>query len=239
MFVKLTRKDGTAIWVNTNFIVTVEPVKGGGSIVVPFGDGLDYEVRESVDKVLAAIDGTQVEEDVPEVSASDAPADTPDDVPEAVDEEEEAKPEDSTAETPAFEPVATDASISEAEAAAGVAAVAALTESQEEPDPKATRRARKAKAKPAKPGTPATEGERKMPSRRRSVRKTPLELSDEQLSRLRKMAPRSVKKLTNVLKEKQFDSSDPEKMIKALVEHNIISVDDQTQHVEWLVPQTA
>ena len=53
--------------------------------------------------------------------------------------------------------------------------------------------------------------------------------------RLRKMTPRSVKKLTNVLKEKQFDSPDAEKTIKALVEHGIISVDDKTQHVEWLV----
>ena len=45
-FVRLTRLDGSPIWLNASFVVTVEPRKGGGSVVVPIGDGLDYDVKE-------------------------------------------------------------------------------------------------------------------------------------------------------------------------------------------------
>ena len=33
MFIKLTRKDGSPIWLNASFVVTVEPLRGGGSVV--------------------------------------------------------------------------------------------------------------------------------------------------------------------------------------------------------------
>ena len=59
MFVKLTKKDGSPVWLNANFIVTVESVRGGGSIVVPVGDGLDYEVSENVEKILPVIEKAQ------------------------------------------------------------------------------------------------------------------------------------------------------------------------------------
>lgn len=49
--------DGTPIWLNGGFVVTVEPRKGGGSVVVPIGDGLDYDVRETPDVVLGMLDG--------------------------------------------------------------------------------------------------------------------------------------------------------------------------------------
>ena len=55
MYIQLTRIDGSPIWLNASFIVTIEPTKNGGSIVVPIGDGLDYEVRESADAVLALL----------------------------------------------------------------------------------------------------------------------------------------------------------------------------------------
>ena len=55
MFIKLTRKNDWPIWLNSSFIVTVEPAKNGGSIVVPIGDGLDYEVRETPDVVLSML----------------------------------------------------------------------------------------------------------------------------------------------------------------------------------------
>lgn len=57
MFIQLTRTDGHPVWLNASFIVTVEPARGGGSIVVPIGDGLDYEVREKPEAVLAVLDG--------------------------------------------------------------------------------------------------------------------------------------------------------------------------------------
>ena len=57
MFIQLTRTDGSPVWLNASFVVTVEPSRGGGSIVVPIGDGLDYEVKESPEAVLAVLEG--------------------------------------------------------------------------------------------------------------------------------------------------------------------------------------
>jgi uncharacterized protein YlzI (FlbEa/FlbD family) len=56
MFIQLTRTDGVPVWLNASFVVTVEPARSGGSIVVPIGDGLDYEVKESPEAVLALLD---------------------------------------------------------------------------------------------------------------------------------------------------------------------------------------
>ena len=55
MFIELTRTDGLPVWLNAAFIVTVEPSRNGGSIVVPIGDGLDYEVKEPPEAVLALL----------------------------------------------------------------------------------------------------------------------------------------------------------------------------------------
>ena len=55
MFIRLTRADGLPIWLNASFIVTVEPTRSGGSIVVPIGDGLDYDVKEAPETVLALL----------------------------------------------------------------------------------------------------------------------------------------------------------------------------------------
>ena len=48
------------------------------------------------------------------------------------------------------------------------------------------------------------------------------------------MKPRSFNKLSNVLKSPQFAIAEPEKTIKALIEHDIITIDEQTRHVEWI-----
>lgn len=79
MFIKLTRMDSTPIWLNAAFIVTVEPRKGGGAIVVPIGDGLDYEVREKPAAVLSMLSAVPAPEIVP-VTVSDGLAPTPEDV---------------------------------------------------------------------------------------------------------------------------------------------------------------
>ena len=79
MFVKLTKLDGSPIWLNAGFIVTVEPRKGGGSVVVPVGDGLDYDVRETPEAVLALLDGAPAPQVVP-VPSRDALTREPDDV---------------------------------------------------------------------------------------------------------------------------------------------------------------
>lgn len=215
MFIRLTKKDGNPIWFNAGFIVTMEPVRSGGTVVVPFGDGLDYEVREGVESIVSLIEGVPAAEIAPSLAVTEeAPA--PEPAPEP--------------EPPVFDSVEVPSGESEAEAAAAVTAVMQLSP-KPEPEEKPTKRARKAKTRPAPAGTPATEGERKVP-RRRAVRKTPLELTEEQLERIRTMAPRSVKRLSNTLSA-QFSVDDPETMVRALVEHDIITVDEQS-HITWI-----
>lgn len=221
MFIRLTKKDGNHIWLNSGFIVTVEPVKSGGAVVVPFGDGLDYEVRESAESIISLVEGVPAA-DIVAAPVEGAPVET-----------EKVTPLAEVAETAEEQPVfeAVDVpSVSEEESAAAVAAVSQLAPKPEEEE-KPSKRARKAKTRPAPAGTPATEGERKLP-RRRAVRKTTLDLTEEQLARVRSMAPRSVKRLTNTLSS-QFAVLDPETTVRALVEHDIITVDDQS-HITWI-----
>ena len=78
MFIKLTRIDGSPVWINASFVVTVEPAHGG-SLVVPVGDGLDYDVRETPEEVLSMLEGAPVAAILP-VPAVDALAPQADDV---------------------------------------------------------------------------------------------------------------------------------------------------------------
>ena len=59
MFIKLTRTDGTPVWLNPDFIVRVEPWKKG-SAVAAAGDG-DFEVMEDPRAILAMAGGVRVE----------------------------------------------------------------------------------------------------------------------------------------------------------------------------------
>ena len=79
MFIQLTRTDGSPVWLNASFVVTVEPSRSGGSIVVPIGDGLDYEVKEKPEAVLAILDGAPPAKVVP-VPPPKTLAPRPDDV---------------------------------------------------------------------------------------------------------------------------------------------------------------
>ena len=98
MFIRLTRADGLPIWINASFVVTVEPTRSGGSIVVPIGDGLDYDVREAPESVLALLNEAPPARVVP-VPPPKALTKTPDDVsPEAwasLEDSPDAKPEES------------------------------------------------------------------------------------------------------------------------------------------------
>ena len=106
MFIRLTRTDGLPIWLNASFIVTVEPTKTGGSIVVPIGDGLDYDVREAPESVLALLNEAPPARVVP-VPPPKALTPMPDDVSpdigfrhgdEVLEKKEEAKSEPKPAE---------------------------------------------------------------------------------------------------------------------------------------------
>ena len=59
MFIKLTRTDGTPVWLNPEFIVRIEPWKKG-SAVAAAGDG-DFEVMEDPRAILAMAGGVRVE----------------------------------------------------------------------------------------------------------------------------------------------------------------------------------
>ena len=193
-FVRLTRLDGSPIWLNASFVVTVEPRKGGGTVVVPIGDGLDYDVRETPEAVLAHLDGAPVPEVVP-VPTSDALTPTPDDVsPEGGDDD--AKKEEPEPEKPAKKTAR-----------------------------KTTKRKSAAADKPEKAEeTPAFEQPSASPA---------ADLLDDEIARLRKMAPRTVKKLQNTLMT-QFKSVNAEAALAALVSRGVIVVDGT--RVNWQQP---
>jgi outer membrane biosynthesis protein TonB len=58
MFIKLTRTDGTPVWLNPEFIVRIEPWKKGSAVAVA-GDG-DFELMEDPRAILALAGGVRV-----------------------------------------------------------------------------------------------------------------------------------------------------------------------------------
>ena len=164
MYIKLTRFDNRPVWINAAFVVTVEPRRdGSGAVVVPIGDGLDYDVRESPEEVLRMLEGCPAPQVVP-VPVSDSLTKTPADV----SPEPERKPP---------EPVAEVGPVAE---------------------------------KPAKKPT--------------------LELSDDEVARLGKLAPKSVAKLKNTLST-QFRVADVSETVAALEAKGVIKLDGN--HVNW------
>ena len=193
-FVRLTKLDGSPIWLNASFVVTVEPRKGGGSVVVPIGDGLDYDVRETPEVVLAYLDGAPVPEVVP-VPTSDALTPTPDDVSSEGGAADDAKKGDADGAKPAKKPVRRTAKRKSAEADKTEKAGEAPAFVQ--PDPASTA----------------------------------ADLLDDEVARLRKMAPRTVKKLQNTLMT-QFKSVNAEAAVASLVARGVVAVDGT--RVNWL-----
>ena len=186
MYIKLTRFDNRPVWLNAAFVVTVEPRRdGSGSVVVPIGDGLDYDVRESPEEVLRMLEGCPAPQVVP-VPVSDCLTKTPADV----SPEPERKP-----------PV--EASKDEEKP----------TEKAEKPAKKPTRAKKPAATKKVKP-----------------AKKPTLELSDEEVTRLGKLAPKSIAKLKNTLST-QFRVSDISETVAALETKGFIKIDGN--HVNW------
>ena len=263
MFITLTRLDGSPIWINAAFVVTVEPRKGGGAVIVPIGDGLDYEVRERADDIITLVEKAQGIVSAPAPVTPSAPAVIEKAKPEKA-AEKPAGGDGAKDEPPKFEdPNAGAPQVSEAEAANAVAVVSAIKKGTlrrapaKAPAKKTTRKtaksAAKAEEKPAEPPTkedaaPAADAEKPVaepapapeaaafdvfaePGVRRTVDKTPLDLSTDQIDRLRAMAPKTVKKLLNSINA-QFPVADPNSTIQALKDHGIITVDDKG-HVKW------
>lgn len=201
MFIRLTRLDSTPIWINASFVVTVEPRKGGGSVVVPIGDGLDYDVKETPESVLALLGDAPapavVPVPAPPMLAPTAPADV----------------------SPEPEPSRPDASPTEA----GTTHVRKAARSR-------------AKSKPAATAAETVDGESddkpaaKRPRAPRKAKKLALDLSEDQVARLKKMAPGSVRKLQNTLAT-QFAVADAAGVVAALEAHEVLSID--RDHIIW------
>lgn len=284
MFIRLTRLDNSPIWLNASFIVTVEPRRGGGTIVVPIGDGLDYEVREKAEAVLALLSDAPVPAVVP-VPVSDCLTQTPDDVspepersPEPdltaktggrpfekpAEKPEVAKPAESRCEKPA-------AKVAEEPAPAEVApqeTPSAEPSAEPEKPARKTRKTSTKKTTAAKPrkrttkkaaaaeeetaaepqpeppaAEPAKQSEDEVPPAktaetkpRRSAKDfarpevSDFPLSDDQVERLRRMMPKSVRKLSNTLVA-QFKIEEPEAAIKSLEDRGVLRL--EFNHVIW------
>ena len=203
MYIKLTRFDNRPVWINAAFVVTVEPRRdGNGAVVVPIGDGLDYDVRESPEDVLRMLEGCPAPQVVP-VPVSDCLTKTPADV----SPEPERKPPEPVAEVKVVETKPVEVKSVETNA----------DESAEKPAEKPAKRPGRAKkpaaAKKVKP-----------------AKKPVLELSDDEVSRLGKLAPKSVAKLKNTLST-QFRVADVSETVAALEAKGVIRLDGN--HVSW------
>jgi len=225
MFIKLTKLDNTPIWLNASFIVTVEPRRGGGSIVVPIGDGLDYEVRETTEQVLDLLAGAPVPTVVP-VPTKDSLTKTPDDVsPETEPPEllKERREQPAPKAEPISAPKAEPAPAEQAPASPAPADEPA-TEEAKPARKRATRKTAAAKTTKSAAKTPRKKAAPK------KVELTPLALDDAQVERLRKMGPRSTRKLANTLVS-QFKIGDPFEVIRALSEREVIKTEGD--RVSW------
>jgi len=235
MFIKLTRTDGRPIWINPEFVVTVEDRKGGGAIVVPAGDGLDYDVRESPDAVMRMCGGvaavTPPAAEQPSAESADQPAE---EIPgQAAEEPTEALPMQDAPDVSVAQAEATVQALREkvkrlrkttgakkGESAGGNAPA----EGQEVPS--GAPPAEQVRQKP-----PAEEAKQKPRKRTSRGKKPAIDLTDEQMARLRKMAPGSRQKLLNTLAHLKVP--DAEATAVALIAHKVIEILPDN-HVNWL-----
>ena len=206
MYIKLTRFDNRPVWLNAAFVVTVEPRRdGNGAVVVPIGDGLDYDVRESPEEVLRMLEGCPAPQVVP-VPVSDCLTKTPADV----SPEPERKP---AVTAPARENAGGTVATPVRENADGTVVAAPAEKPTEKPAKKPARAKKPAAPKKAKP-----------------AKKPVLELSDEEVTRLGKLAPKSIAKLKNTLST-QFRVTDISETVAALEAKGVIKIDGN--HVNW------
>lgn len=219
MFIKLTRLDSRPVWLNASFIVTVEPRRdGNGAVVVPIGDGLDYDVRESPETVLGMLEGAPVPTVVP-VPVSDCLTKTPNDVSPVQElKPAEAKPEQKPAEQKS----------------------AAKSEGEKPAEKKPRKRTTRAKAKAAeeKPAEAKVVAEEKPAEAKAKEEPAPvkipeLELSPDQVARLAKLAPKSIGKLKNTLAT-QFHVADVGGTVLALEAKGAFTLEGN--RVVWPAP---
>jgi uncharacterized protein YlzI (FlbEa/FlbD family) len=225
MFIQLTRTDGVPVWLNASFVVTVEPTRGGGSIVVPIGDGLDYEVREAPETVLSML------EEAPPVKIVPVPP------PKAL--------------TPRPDDVSPDVNPSDCDT---VEEVKSVPEPQRKgrktkaASQKVVSSGRKAKSSVAVQAEEQAKGESEaMPRRRRAASKKqvvevvpaehPLPEDFEKIVEdLKARKCRTIKRMRNAIKSfhGKTDAEEVERIIEAMVGRGHISI-EADGHVNWIV----
>ena len=208
-FIRLTRLDGRPIWLNASFVVTVESRRDGGAVVVPVGDGLDYDVRESPEAVLSLLGDVAAPVVVPVPTTDALKTSTKDEV----------------EETPAPKPQEAEKA-DKAEPAKETGAEKKAPARKSAAKKKTTRKA--ASEKPAPAEEPKAEEKPQEPPAEETI--LAHELSDDEVDRLRKLAPRSVRKLRNTLTA-QFDAPDINATIRALELRGVLAV--ERDHVIW------
>lgn len=225
MYVKLTQLNGKPIWFNQDYVVTVEPSKKGGALVVPLGDGLDYEVLESPAAIVESLGGSLVPSP-PAVSFQPPP-----ETEKSVAPEEPSMPE-FRIDGGLVVPMAPDGRPSAfADKKEDVPAAAKKKRATEKRSTKATTAPKTDAAAGKKTRTAArkTATSKGKASRKKAL--PPISLTDEQLVRLQKMSPGSMRKLVNTLMS-QFAIAETTPVVDALMAREIISVTDQG-HVNW------
>ena len=217
MFIKLTQLDGKAIWFNQAYIVTVEPRrKGTGALVVPLGDGLDYEVLESTDAIIEALGGAVKPAVTPNVSSSANKNSS---------ESDKISKSAAPLEAPDFR--IDGGLIVPAPPADKPQTVAKKKKTTATTVTKATKATKTTTRKTATKGTAKTTATKK----KKKPALPPLPLTEDQLMRLQKMSPGSLRKLVNTLMS-QFAVAETSPVVDALCAHEIISITDQG-HVDW------
>ena len=195
-FIKLTRFDNRPVWLNAGFIVTIEPRRDGvGSVVVPIGDGLDYDVREAPEEVLKMLSAAPDPVVVPVPVLDDGLAPTPEDV----------SPEPEV-EGPQKEPLPASGNSASGQA----------------PEPKKPRR-RSAKGVRAEDDK-GVKAVRKPAARKSAKKSVALELSDGEIARLARLSPKTVDKLRNTLLT-QFHIADVVATVQRLEAKGVFALD--------------
>ena len=249
MFIKLTRIDGQDVWFNSQYVVTVEPRKGSGALVVPLGDGIDYEVRESPEMIVAMLGGDLVPDKTkrlpPATSVaakppSAAPADKVAKPSAVVSEAEPELPDfriNSSATPVPFElrnvPEAAEADVVTPPAKKTVRRKHTTAKTAADESPSAAKKKETSAEAPSE--APSEAAPKKKAVRKATTRKPklpPMPLTDEQLVRLQKMAPGNAKRLANTLKA-QFAVEEAEPVIAALQAHGVITINEQGR-ISWV-----
>jgi uncharacterized protein YlzI (FlbEa/FlbD family) len=218
MFIRLLKTDGHPIWINAAFIVTIEPRKEGGSIVVPVGDGLDYDVQESAETVLSLLNGAPEPTVVP-IPCTDAIRKAPvSKAPKADTQAEVETSEVNVAAAPDTTP------------APKVGTKNAKRKTATSPRKRATARKTEGEVKNTKLEASSAPKGKDNQGKQKNALTTNNTLDLAEIERLRKLSPRSVKKLRNTLTA-QFKINDVDAAIRSLELGGVLAVD--RDHVNW------